>query len=407
MKTFLYAEVAVIRLFTILIQLLFIKCVTNAIPVNELGIYYFLLTISYTFNAILFVPLDYYQQSNLYKYVNEGISIKSFFLLNKRLIVVFSYILVIGGIIIFILNTFYCIVFVLTTLMSIGTYFSLLLRGFVNNLNYRRKAAYNLLLESISRIIFLYILFYVFSPGPVIVLLALLLASCIAIFFLVIYIRKLPQYNDGNIVEVKIGKMLKFMYPISIGAIANWIQLQGYRLILVPLGFSEAVGFYATVANIGNSGMSVCSTIYNQLFLPDIYKTNGRFLYRYLLYAFIIILIVLGVSAGLKDLIVLVLTNAIYSKYSFIIFFGIIVEAGNFIVGALTAYLGIHNLTSCSLKATLSGLVAFALLFLLVFFFLGITPYTIGIPIVISQILIMGYLGKIVFKIYRTNDDGK
>lgn len=407
MKTLLYIEIATIRLFTILIQLLFIKCVTNAISVDELGVYYFLLTASYTFNAILFVPLDYYQQSNLYKYVDENISIKSFFLLNRKMIVAFIYILIVGGVIVGVLNPYYCIVFVLTSLLSVGTYFSLLLRGFINNLNHRRRAAYNLLIESVSKIIFLYVFLFIFSPNPIIVLLALFSASCVAIFFGVIYVKKMPQYYNGNIVKIKINNILKFMYPISIGAIANWIQLQSYRLILVPMGFSEVVGFYATVSNIGNSGMNACSTIYNQLFLPDIYKTNGRFLSRYLFYAFVIILVVLCVSVILKETIVLLLTNAIYTKFSILILFGIIVEAGNFIVGALTTYLGIHNLTRSSLKVTLLGLMMFVLFFSFIFFFLGITPYTIGIPIVISQIFIVGYLGKIVFKIYKINSNGK
>lgn len=401
MKAFSYIEVIGIRLLTVLIQLLFIKCVTNAISVNELGIYYFLLTISYTLNAVLFVPLDYFQQSTLYKYIKEEISIKSYFVFNKRLLVPIFVLIIVGSVSIGCFDLYYSVVFIATMLMSIGTYASLFLRGFVNNLEHRRRAAYNLFLEGILRILFLYLLFGVFEATPLTVLFAFILASYVTNVLLLIFIIKLPEYRLGKTINVKIVDVFRFSYPISIGAIANWIQLQSYRLVLVPFGYSEAVGFYATVANVGTSGMNVCSTIYNQLFIPDLYKTKGRFLGKYISYALGIILVVLLVTLFLKNILVELLTNSNYMRYSYLIFYGIIVEAGNFIVGAFTSFLGIHNMTKYSLKVSLVGAFSFIFIFLFVLFTNNITPHTVGIPIVLSQLIVMGYLGVIVYKIYN------
>lgn len=406
MNFFSYVEIIGVRFLTVLVQLLFIKSVTNAISVNELGVYYFLLTISYTLNAVLFVPLDYFQQSTLYKYIKEEISIKSYFVLNKRLLFPILVLIGVGSVSIGCFEVYYSIVFIATMLMSIVTYGSLFLRGIVNNLEHRRSAAYNLFLEGILRILFLYLLFSVFEATPLVVLLAFILASCVTNVLLLRYIMKFPEYRQGKIIEVKIADIFRFSYPISIGAIANWIQLQSYRLVLVPLGFSESVGFYATVANVGASGMNVCSTIYNQLFMPDLYKTKGRFLGKYISFSFCIILVVLLVAILLKNIIVELLANSHYIRYSCLIFYGIIVEAGNFIVGAFTTFLGIHNKTKYSLKVSLLGAFSFILLFSLFLFSGNITPYTVGIPIVFSQIIVAGYLGVIVYKIYNIKKNG-
>lgn len=396
----IFVEIVFVRLLTIFIQLFFIKCVTNTISVDELGIYYFLQTVSYSLNAVLFVPLDYFQQSNLYLYINEGISIKSYFIFNKRIAYIIFVVLLVGTMVVGVLNASYCLGFVIIILLSVSTYMSLFLRGIVNNLEYRRRAAYNLLIESVIRIGLLYLFLSLFTASSIIVLLALFFASLIAILFLLSFIRKLPQYINGEIRSIKIKNVWHFSYPISIGAIVNWIQLQGYRLVLVPLGFTEVVGYYATVANIGSSGMNVCSTIYNQLFLPDLYKSLGQYLKKYLYNALGIIGVVLLISVFLKNLIVNILTTSIYVEYSYLIFYGIVIEAGNFIVGALTTFLGIHNMTKYSIKVSLFALITFILVFTLVFSFGKITPANIGIPIAISQIVVTLYLGIIVRKIY-------
>lgn len=407
MNFFTFIEITFVRFLTIFIQLLFIKYITNLISVDELGVYYFLLTVSYSLNAILLVPLDYFQQANLYKYIQDGISIKSYFYLNKKIAGIILLVLIIGGIGIGIVKVTYCLNFILIISLAVGTYMALFLRGIVNNLEHRRRAAYNLLLESVARIAILYVFVSVFTPTPFIILSAILIASVLAIILLFLFIYKLPQYKNGKIVNINMREVWHFSFPISIGAVVNWIQLQGYRLVLVPMGFSEVVGYYATVANIGSSGMNVCSTIYNQLFLPELYKTKGYFLKKYICYALGIIAFVFLVSLCFKDLIVRLLTNSMYAEYSYLLFFGIVVEAGNFITGGFITYLGIWNSTKFSLKVSLCTLFSFVLFFVLMLIAGKITPLTIGMPIVISQLLAMIYLGSVVHKIYLEKLDNQ
>lgn len=400
-RIYLYCEIIGIRCLTIFIQLLFIKYITNIVGVDKLGIYYFLSTLSYTLNAIILVPLDYFQQTNLYKYINEGFSLKIYTAINKKIGFLIFLLVIIGNILFLLFKCQYHIEFTVVVLLSLCTYLSLLLRGIVNNLEYRRWAAYNLLLESILRIAYLVLLFYVFSTAPVIILIALLLASITVIVCLYFFVKRLPQYKTGKMKNIDLKYIWKFSYPLSIGSVINWIQLQGYRILLVPLGFSEIVGFYATVSNIGNSGMSICATIYNQLFLPDLYKSKGRFFSKYIKYALLIILIVIVISMSLKDFIVITLTKDMYLNYSYLIFFGILTEGGNFLIGNFTAYLGICNSTSKALKASFVGVSVFILLFVMMLFTHTVYISTIGIPIVVSQIVIVGYLSLIIIKFYR------
>jgi O-antigen/teichoic acid export membrane protein len=166
----------------------------------------------------------------------------------------------------------------------------------------------------------------------------------------------------------------------------------------VPLGFVEAVGIFGTVANVGSSGMNACSTVFSQLYIPNIYKTNGKYIKTYLRNALLAIAFVLVVSTLLSKIIVGLLTKQEFVNYSLIILFGILTEAGNFIIGSLTIYLTIHNLTKTTVKMSAIGLFVFFLSFASLYIFKLINVYTLGIPMVLTQLIISIGLYTIVNK---------
>ena len=398
MKNILILEVGAIRIITVVLQLLFLKIYTGHTAIYELGVYYFLFTLSYSLNAFLLVPIDYFQQSQLYFLKQNSFSLKSFFDINKKVLQIILAVTLIATIVCIIINPAYVKIVPLVVFLSLSTYIVTLLRGFINNFEQRRTAIYTLLFESSLKIGFY--LFYVkfFKPSAILILVSLLSASVIALIALTFIITKTTEYKNGSIKTFNFSEITKFTYPISMSAVINWIQLQGYRMILVPLGLIEVVGIYGTVANVGTSGMNAFSTIYTQLFVPNLYKSFGSYLKTYLTYAILCISLVLTTGLLFSNLIISLLTKQVFVKYSGLIVYGIISEAGNFLIGALTIYLSIKNLTKTTFESSMAGLIAFFLSFGALYTTNRISVYTIGLPIVFTQIIVTTYLGIIVYQ---------
>ena len=401
MKKIVVIEIGVMRIFVVLLQLLFLKIYTNHTSIYELGIYYFLFTLSYSLNAFLLVPLDYFQQSQLYLLKKLGASLRSFLGINKNVLKISAALVVLSIIVCYFVDPADTKLIPIIVLLALSTYLVTLLRGFVNNLEQRRAAIYTLLLEGVLKIV-LYILYLKFlTPSAFLILGALLSASFITLIILLIIVKNTKEYKYDKLQVFPSNQIIKFAYPISVGAVINWIQLQGYRMILVPLGLVEIVGIYGTVANVGISGMNALSTIYSQLFVPNLYKTHGAYIKKYLTYAIVCIIVVITVGLTFSHLIIGLLTKSTFVKYSWLILYGIISEAGNFLIGGLTIYLTIKNLTKATLKASITGLVAFFMSFGLLYLLHFVNVYTIGLPIIFTQMVITIYLAIIVYRIRK------
>ena len=230
---------------------------------------------------------------------------------------------------------------------------------------------------------------------------AQLLVSILVISFS-IYLSCNYLIFKGDIVEpIKWKKFFKFSYPLALGAIINLAQLQGYRLLLAPMGYMEIIGKYFVISQVGVAGMSIISIIYSQIYIPTVYKTKGEYLRVYLKNALFLICFVFVFSLILSKPLVSILTKPEYSQYSILILYGIIVEGCNLLLGGLGVYLTIKSKT----KEMLSGLILIALIsvvstcLLYISSFLNI--YTIGIPIILSQLFAVCYMYFVYKKIFN------
>lgn len=392
------AEVAIIRILVVGFQLVFLKVYTNYVSAYELGIFYFLLTSSYSLNAFLLVPLDFFQQSRLYELKIGGHSIKSFRTINAFVFKVIALLLLGGNLICYFLNPHYCYTLTVITLLAVSTYSVTLLRGIINNLEHRRKAIYCLLLEYVLKIVFFYIYVQLYTPTSLTILSSLLSASFISLIVLLTLLTTLTEFKFKEVKLFTFKEVFNFSYPMSIASIINWIQLQSYSLVLVPLGLTEVVGIYATIANVGAGGMNAYSTIFQQVFVPNIYKSKGAYLKIYLRNAVFSIVFILICSALLSKIIVGLLTRPDFVKYAAVILYGVACEGGNFLIGALTIYLTLHNITKTNIKVSLIGLFAFLASFFGLYLLHSVNIYTVGIPMVLTQIVIAGGLFMIALK---------
>lgn len=397
-------EVVFFRILTIVLQLLFLKIYSNYLSVYELGLYYLFMTISYSFNAIFLVPLDYFQQSKLYLLKNEKKSLGSFLPINYIVIQVAIVLLLVVEIVIYFMDSKFLLIGVLLVLFALLSYANNLLRGFLNNFEYRRNAIYTLLGESILKIVLFVIAIQYITPSSTVLFLttsvSLMIVTCV---LLLILVKKDEfKHRDKNIFHLK--DIYHFAYPISFGAVINWIQLQGYRMLLAPMGHIETIGLYTTVANVGHAGMNAASTVYAQLFVPNLYKTHGKDIKQYIQWALLTIIGVFGIGMLFSRELVSLLTNNSFAEYSYLIGYGILIESSNFIVGGLSIYLTIHNLTKKTMIASWIGLVSFIVIFAILYFLDSISVWTIGLPIVLSQLFVAIYLYYIVFYIYNIKE---
>jgi O-antigen/teichoic acid export membrane protein len=381
-------EVSSIRILVVVFQLVFLKIYSNYTSAYELGIFYFLLTASYSLNAFLLVPLDYFQQSQLYLLKNAGNSLRSFFPINKLLLRAIAILLIISNVVCCFIKPAYCLTISVIILLALSTYGVTLLRGIINNLEHRRKAIYCLLLEYVLKVVFFYIYIHFYPASAATILISLLSASVFTFFILFFLFVKLPEFKFKGRKEFDLKDIFHFSYPISISSVINWIQLQSYSLILVPLGLTEVVGTYATIANVGSGGMNAYSTIFSQLFVPNLYKTNGAYIKIYLRNALLSILGILIGGALFSHLIINLLTKHDFAKYAIVIVYGIACEGGNFLISALTIYLTLHNITKVTVKMSFIGLITFLIAFFVLYWFKAISIYTVGIPMVMAQVAI-------------------
>ena len=389
-----FFEIVFFRSIAILLQLLFLKLYSNYLSVYELGIYYLFVTLSYSINAFLLVPLDYFQQSKLNYLKSAQKSLRSFLPLNKHMFYILISLMLVTESIMFFIDHTLIVTVLLIYILSISFYFNTLVRGFLNNLDYRRNAIYTLVGEGILKISFFLLLIQYFNASAVLLLCITIVATFCMSSILYLLLQKKEEYLIAEKITFSASEVFHFSYPISIGAIINWIQTQGYRVLLAPLGYIEIMGLYATVANVGQSGMNAASIIYSQLFVPNLYKTNGKDISGYTKMAFLVILVVILISVFFSKDIVALLTNSFFSQYSYLIFYGILAEGSNMIIGGLSIYLTIHNLTIKTIVASWVGLITFIVSFGLLYFLNIFSVWTIGIPIVLSQ------LGVVIYMLY-------
>ena len=386
--------VSITRVAIILGQLGYVKLYSNYLTAYELGVFFFLVTASYSLNAFIFIPMDYYQQSKIYHFLGNGKSLNTFFIFNRKFILRVFLLILLVALIFIPLQATYALFTILAGTMSLSLYVTQALRGVLNNLEHRRVVAASMVFESFLKISFFWFFLQFMQAKAITLLFSGVVSLVFVALFLLKYAYSLNIFTSETEIttSIRYTDVFRFGLPISVGAVFNWIQLQGYRLVLVPLGFAETVGIYATVSNIGSAGMVAASSIYAQLYVPNIYKSGGQYTKTYIRNAFILIVFLFFSSMFFCDFIVSLLTKAEFVKYSWLLLFGIIAEAGNFLLGALSIHLTLTNSTSKLLTASMVGTLTMIIVFVLIYFYGAVTVQTIGLPIVISQVAIVIYM---------------
>jgi len=388
------------RGLVIVFQFVNIKLYTNYLDSHQLGIYFFLLSASYSVNALLFIPIDYYQQANLMQLRKSPAGIRPLLILNRNLMllyVAFSVLIILGFLVIW---RDQVLSIMLLILLAYALYVVQALRNTMNNLDYRNCVSISFVQEAVLKVIFFYLMANLFQANEVLLIIAWLSALVLTGVYLAWKANQnyiFSSNSEGD--KISVSVVFRFSLPFSIGAACNWLQLQGYRLVLVPLGFSEAVGIFATVSAIGSAAIGAVSLIYNQQFIPLIYNSKGKYTARFLKGAILVVIGVAIIMGVLAEPMMLLLTSPMFSENWDAIFFGVFIDGAVLLIGALAIHISIAGKTKQLVLPALTGLASMALCFCILFSMANISIVTIGFPLVISQWLVVVHMFLIFMKL--------
>ncbi|TRW92191.1 hypothetical protein [Candidatus Methylobacter oryzae] len=383
---------AVARMLVILLQLVNVKLYTNYLAAEQLGVYFFLLTVSYSANAIVFVPVDYYQQANLAKVRDASGSARPLLRFNGRLVALYLCFSLPAIAICAAVKPGYVVYAALVSALAVALYVLQALRNTLNNLEHRNCVSVSFVQEAVLKVLLFYVLVRYFDADEALLIEAWLIALGLSCGYLFYKAYKYRVFIAASDYRIRAKEVFDFSYPFSIGAVCNWLQLQGYRLILVPLGFAEEVGAFATIANIGSAAIGAASLVYSQQFTPLIYKTSGQYTSKYLKGAIAVIVGVMLVSAAFGEFAVRLLTNPGFAQHWILLLFGVVTDGGNLIIGALMVHITLIGNTKKILASSLVGVLSMLACFGGLYWSSRISILTIGAPLLISQWAVVYYM---------------
>ena len=386
------AVIAILRILAILGQVALIKLYTHYLSVEQLGRFFFYQAASYFLNALLFVPIDLYQQAEAFRLKDHGCSISMIYRMNLHIL---AATMVIGSVV---FSAFVCfdrgdaLPLMVTLLMSIALYASTAVKNFLNNQDDQILVVLLLFAEIPLKFVVFLLFVRVGMEGPLTPLIASIVAFGLIAGGAAFRVHYHAKSFGHMIKRIDYAYLLRFCLPTSFASIMNWVQTQGYRLVLVPLGYTDMIGIFATVSSIGNRGMNGAGAVYQQIYLPKIYQTNGKYTRTYLINLFWLILFIMAGGIIFRAQIVQLVTNARFVSYGGLIAFGVLLEAGNFVIGGLVVKLSIDGDTKAQIGANILATVAVPILFVIAYLLHVLNVYTIGIPLVSAQVLVSSYL---------------
>jgi hypothetical protein len=381
-----------LRIMSVILQLGYVKSYTHYLTLTELGYCFYLTALSYAVNALILVPADFYQQAHLSAYYHGIFPLGSVISLNEKILLLAAALATGLGLPVWMAGKISPLDLFLIFGLTVSLYLSTSFRNYLNNRGHGLFTGWMLFLEAGLKV-FTFLLFLAFGMSHIsafvlsTVTAFMIEVLCLAVFF---YIR-VPFTCDAT-ADMDFISLLKTSSAVSFSALCNWLQLQGYRIVYVWLGFPEVAGLYAAVSNLGIMGMNASSTVFSQMLLPKVYASRGAYIFQYMKYALLLCLVVLLGYLALGKVLLFVLTKKEFVPYARLMIFGIVVEAGNLLVGAASTYFTIRRTSFHLVTANIAGLLTAGLGIAACLAWSPHNYYMLGSVLALSQIVVCAIL---------------
>ena len=381
-----------VRLVSVGLQLVYVKSYMHYLTVAELGYAFYLNTLSYAINALLLVPADLYQQACLASSYTGVFPLRAVLSLNKRILLLAALLAAVLGTPVCLAGKISPLDFLLIFGLSISLYVSTSTRNYLNNRGHGLFTGWMLLLEAGLKVLsFLLFLYYGMSHISAFVL-STVTAFVLEFIGLGAFFRRYVPYSLAKTTTSELRTMFATSGVITFSAVCNWLQLQGYRIVYVWAGLPEVAGLYASVSNVGLMGMNALSTVFSQILLPKVYSSRGQYIVRYTRYALVLCLIVLIGYVALGKVLLAVLTKREFKSYAGLMLFGILVEAGNLLIGATSTYFTLRGTSFNLLTANIAGICVVGCGIAMCMAWRPHNAYCLGAVLVVSQSVVCANL---------------
>lgn len=378
------------RMSAIVVGLIYVKIYTGHLTPRALGIFFYMTTLSYLMNALIFVPFDYYIQAYCSS-SGDDLPVRPIVRMTVNVILMALALAgAIGGLLVF-LGQLSIGDVVLLYIMSVLLFACTSLRNLLNNRGHRRVAAASLLVEAIGRVSAFLTFLLAFMPSGQLLFGSAAAALAVELLMLVyVAVTRLRWRSD------MVGPVAPSIFgttgPVSGSAACNLLQLQGYRTLYPWSGVPTTAALFAVVANIGAAGMMAAGQVFSQMLLPRIYQSKGDFIHSYVKLASLLVLFVALSAWAISPWLVPFMTSSVYSGYAGLIVFGVIMEGANLIVAAIAARAMLRDETSTLIVWNVAGALVAGGGYAVSIALLPDRPVAIGISLALSQAVVVGGL---------------
>jgi len=393
------AVVAGLRLLSVVAGLAYVKYYTNALSVEQVGHFFYLGTLSYVLNALVFVPVDSYMQARI-------ASLEVLPAPPLRRLVLATLAAGLGA------STAISIPFVALGLLSVGDvpllytmaallYLCASVRNLLNIRGQSTFAASMVVMESVARLVAFVIAASTIGASARTLLMSSIAALAAELVILGWRARcTLPLSAVDERLDTP-GHIVRTAAMLAGGAASNTVQLQAYRVIFPAAGHAPTAAALGVTANIGAATMGACAQVFSQLFLPRLYQSGGASISAYVRWGTAVAVGMLIVGLALAEFLVRHLTQAAYVPYAPAIGIGIVLEACNMLIGAYGVFLTLRGRTGALFHAQLTGAVLSLTGCLLLLLYLPQSPLMLGMVVAGAQLLVTAALGLYVYRLLQ------
>lgn len=385
-----------LRVLSVAAGLAYVKAYTGELTIEEVGTFFYLSTLSYALNALIFLPVDSYMQARIASFESvPGLAI-------RRLILVTLAIGLVGcGLVSAPFVWFGKLQLAdLPWLYAVAAllYLCTSLRNLLNIRGNSVFVSFMLLLESGGRLVAFVAMALMLDRSARTLMISSAVALALELVVILWRCRTRLHFSTEPIQLDPPSKIAATAVSLAGGAVSNAVQLQTYRVVFPLAGFGTTSGVYGIVSNVGASAMAAFGSIYMQIQLPKLYQTRGRFIGSFVAWAVLLSLGVLVVAAVFSSFLIERLTQTQYIPYAFAIAFGVVIEACNLIIGGYGVYLTIHQRTAPLFYFHLLGAVVAVSGCLATLQWHPQSPMLIGVALAASQLLITPLIGIFVLR---------
>ncbi len=379
-----------LRVVAIIIGLGYVKVYTNRLTPDALGIFFYLGTLSYLLNALIFVPFDFYLQAYCAR-AGEQLPLRHIVKMSAGVLASGLALVAILGAILIVFGQLAAIDVLALYLVAILLFGCTSLRNLLNNRNHRKVVATALVFEAGGRISAFLVLTGMFTASGRLLFASAGAALLIELIGLLYYSSKKLQWNVDAI-PPQSPPLIATTAPVSVSAACNLAQLQSYRTLYPWAGAPASAAIYAVVANVGSAGMAAAGQIFAQILLPRVYQTHGQYARTYIRWALLLTVTVAVIAWLAAPVLVRFITSPHYAAYASLIVFGVMMEGANIIVGAVTVRSMLQNDTRRLMMWNIVGAITAVIGYVIALYILPGSPAAIGVPLILSQIVVLSGL---------------